>query len=372
MFWSAIARLPIGMNGLALTLGVQHVTGRFDAAGTITAGFLVSAAISAPFVGRWIDQRGPHGIVPFLCFLYTASLLALFWIPAGAPVTAFAMLAALAGASIPPISTLSRAMWAKSEHSDAEKHAGSSLEGVLTEIAFMLGPVLVGLAVAWGDPRAGLLAAAAFCAVGTIGFLASGGTAQWGSVERGVRRDWFGPLGSPAFVLLMAISFTQCMGFGLNEMVFIAYAKATNTEPWVGALYFAACLTSALGTLWFGGLKSQRPRRHWLCAFALYTGATFAAMSLVEHYLALLTLAFFSGAFVGALIASVFTLSATTVATRYATEAGTWISSMLLTGIGAGFALAGLFLEHVSGWQALALVSGAPFLVVALLALKLK
>jgi MFS family permease len=359
------------MNGLALTLALQYVTGRYDAAGVVTACFLIAAACSAPFVGRWIDQRGPHGVVPILCALYVASMLALFSIPAGSPLIDFAALGGLGGATLPPISTLCRAMWAKSDLTDTEKRAGFSLEGVITEMAFMLGPVLVSASIAVANPRAGLLTAALFCAVGTMGFILSGGTRQWGRVETDVTRDWLGPLRSPKFALVMAISFVQCVGFGFNEMVFIAYSKATDQQALVGGLYFAACLSSAVGTLWFGGYRSARPLRHWVCMFAVYTAAMFSAMALAFTYSAMLALSFFSGAFVGALIAATFTLSAQVVPTRYATEAGTWIASMLLAGIASGFAAAGVFLQHIGSWSGLAVVSGVPLSLVALLSLRL-
>ncbi len=367
MAWSMVARLSTGMNGLALTLAAQHVSGRYDAAGFVTACFLISAASAAPFLGRWIDQNGPQRVVPILACGYVSAMLALFAIPAITPFWVFCVLAACAGACIPPVSTLSRAMWQKSDMSDEDKRAGMSIEGVLTEIAFMFGPLLVSTALALNAPRLGTVLCALFCAAGIFGFLRAGGATQWGRVERKVERHFLGPLRTRGFAPLMGACVCLCIGFGMNEMVLIAFAKSLNASALVGWLYFALCLTSTLGTLWFGGLKLRWSLPACMSLFALYTAATFAAMATLQSFWPMFFLALASGTFAGAKIAAIFSLSSSLVPTRYATESGTWLGSMLLTGIGAGFALGGIVLER-SDWQTLALISAVPMCGVAVFA----
>ncbi len=365
--WSMVARLSTGMNGLALTLGAQHVTGRYDAAGFVTACFLIAAASAAPFLGRWVDQNGPQRVVPLLACGYVSAMLALFFIPATTPFWVFSALAACAGACIPPVSTLSRAMWQKSDLSENDKRAGMSIEGVLTELAFMFGPLLVSLALAFGAPRLGTVFCACFCAAGIFGFLRAGGARQWGRVEQKVERHFLGPLQSSGFAPLMCACFCLCAAFGMNEMVLIAFAKSLGTAASVGWLYFALCLTSTLGTLWFGGLKLRWSLAKCLAVFTIYTAFTFAAMAWINSFWVMFAMCLASGSFAGASIAAIFTLSSSLVPTRYATESGTWLGSMLLTGIGAGFALGGLILQNGS-WQSLALASSIPMFAVALFA----
>jgi MFS family permease len=365
--WSMVARLATGMNGLALTLAAQHVTGRYDAAGFVTASFLIACASAAPFLGRWIDQKGPQRLVPLMTCGYVAAMLALFFIPATTPFWVFGVLAACAGICVPPVSTLARAMWQKSDLSDADKRAGMSIEGVLTEMAFMFGPLLVSMALALNQPRLGTVFCALFCAAGIVGFLRAGGTNQWGRVERKVERHFLGPLQTKGFAPLMCACISLCMAFGMNEMVLIAFAKSLGSPALVGWLYFALCLTSTLGTLWFGGLKLRWSLPACMSFFAIYTGLTFAAMAWLQSFWPMFFLALASGTFAGAKIAAIFSLSSTLVPTRYATESGTWLGSMLLVGIGSGFALGGIILER-SDWQTLALISALPMFAVAVFA----
>lgn len=365
--WSMVARLATGMNGLALTLGAQHVTGRYDAAGFVTACFLIACASAAPFLGRWVDQKGPQRLVPLMACGYVAAMLALFFIPTTTPFWVFGVLAACAGMCVPPVSTLSRAMWQKSDLSEAEKRAGMSIEGVLTEMAFMFGPLLVSTALALNQPRLGTVFCALFCAVGIFGFLRAGGTNQWGRVEKKVQRHFLGPLHTKGFAALMCACVSLCMAFGMNEMVLIAFAKSLNAPALVGWLYFALCLTSTLGTLWFGGLRLRWSLPTCLAAFTIYTGITFAAMAYLQSFWPMFLLALASGSFAGASIAAIFSMSSSVVPTRYATESGTWLGSMLLVGIGSGFALGGVILERFD-WQTLALVSALPMFAVAVFA----
>ena len=362
-----VARLCSGMNGLALTLGAQHVTGRYDAAGFVTACFLVAAACAAPFLGRWIDQNGPQRMVSLLACGYVSAMLALFFIPITTPFWVFGVLAACAGACVPPVSTLSRAMWQKSDLTENDKRAGMSIEGVLTEMAFMLGPLLVSTALALNQPRLGTVFCALFCAAGIFGFLRAGGAKQWGRVEHKVERHFLGPLQCKGFVPLMCACVCLCAAFGMNEMMFIAYTKSLEMPASVGWLYFALCLTSTLGTLWFGGLKLPWSLPVCLAAFTVYTGVTFGAMAWIGSFWVMFTLALATGCFSGASIAAIFTMSSSLVSTRYATESGTWLGSMLLTGIGSGFALGGIILQN-SSWQTLALISALPMFAVALFA----
>jgi predicted MFS family arabinose efflux permease len=135
----------------------------------------------------------------------------------------------------------------------------------------------------------------------------------------------------------------------------------------VGWLYFALCFTSTLGTLWFGGLKLRWSLPQCMSVFAIYTATTFAAIAWLQSFWPMFFMALASGTFAGAKIAAIFSLSGTIVPTRYATESGTWLGSMLLTGIGTGFALGGIILERYD-WQTLALVSAIPMFCVALFA----
>ena len=53
-----VARMPIGTVTLALLLHVRAITGSFATAGAAVGAYLGASAVTAPFIGRWIDRRG--------------------------------------------------------------------------------------------------------------------------------------------------------------------------------------------------------------------------------------------------------------------------------------------------------------------------
>src|SRR3954466_13273541 len=74
---SVLARMPIGITGLATVLFVRDETGSFGSAGIVSAAFAVAAGLVSPLQGRLIDRLGqPRVLVPSV-LLHVAGLAAL-------------------------------------------------------------------------------------------------------------------------------------------------------------------------------------------------------------------------------------------------------------------------------------------------------
>src|SRR5262245_61768010 len=107
-----VARMPIGMMSLALLMHLRALSGSFAFAGGAVGTYLVAMACAAPVIGRTVDRRGPRGILIALGIAQPILLGSLLFAePLRLPLAAIAPLAALTGASAPPISTVSRTMW---------------------------------------------------------------------------------------------------------------------------------------------------------------------------------------------------------------------------------------------------------------------
>src|SRR5688500_8064429 len=97
-----LARLPIGINGLAVILFLREETGSFAVAGAVSGGLALGIGIGAPFVSRFVDRKGPPMLLP-LALAHAAGLIALLLLGlAGAPAFALIGLAVLTGAAYPP------------------------------------------------------------------------------------------------------------------------------------------------------------------------------------------------------------------------------------------------------------------------------
>src|SRR5512132_559393 len=71
-----LARLPLGMIGLALLLLVRENGGSYSAAGAVSAAYFVATAVGAPIAGRRVDRRGQTRILLLRALIFPALLLA--------------------------------------------------------------------------------------------------------------------------------------------------------------------------------------------------------------------------------------------------------------------------------------------------------
>src|ERR671925_541169 len=55
-----IARLPFGINGLAIILFLREETGSFATAGAVAGALTLGVGIGAPLMARFVDRRGPR------------------------------------------------------------------------------------------------------------------------------------------------------------------------------------------------------------------------------------------------------------------------------------------------------------------------
>jgi MFS family permease len=155
-----IARMPIGTVTLALLLHVRALTGSFAAAGAAVGIYLGASAATAPFVGRWIDRRGPRWPLRLTGFTCPAVLLViLLGEPLELSASALWLLAGLAGAFFPPIAVLTRTMWRYRFDDAAARKTAFALDAVLVELTFTVGPALIALLLAIGSPAIALAAA---------------------------------------------------------------------------------------------------------------------------------------------------------------------------------------------------------------------
>jgi MFS family permease len=133
-----LARLPMTMNGVMMTLYVVTGLGRgYGAAGLVGAGVTLGMALGAPLLGRCFDRYGLRPVVA-LCGVGTTA----FWI--AAPHLPFEVLAAVAvpaGMLSVPAGSLARQVLAVLVPA-SERRAAYSLDTISVEATFMIGPAI--------------------------------------------------------------------------------------------------------------------------------------------------------------------------------------------------------------------------------------
>lgn len=369
---SVLGRLPIGITGLAILMLVRDTSGSFGRAGSVAAFYVAGLAICAPLLGRLIDRKGPRTTMLSCAFAFPAALAALVAslnIPA-APAWLPLLLAAAAGASFPPITVCMRTYLKQHLADDAQLAAAYSLESVLIEFIFIIGPVLVALFTALASPAAAVLFAAACGCAGTLLFLQSRALRHWRIETARRATSLFGPLAEPGFVPLLAVVVCYASAFGLVEIGTTAYATELGRPALAGILLGIMSVGSAAGGLVYGS-------RGWRLPLAKQFSLMLAVMGLGVAPLALLASPWLFGLWclaAGVAMAPALIVQSMLVAknsrAQHSTEAFTWASTGLLAGVGLGLTMGGALLEHEQSpaafWAAALLSMGA-----ALLALRL-
>lgn len=344
---SILGRLPIGMAGLALMLAAQASAGSFASAGLFTGAYVAGLACLAPWLGRYIDRHGPRATLISCAIAYPAMLLALIAsIHSGLPPTVCALIAFVAGAAFPPITVCMRTFLKRQlGTNDAELSAAYSLESLLIESIFIVGPAVVALFVALSSPEAAVLFAAASAFLGTLLFLRSPALRHW-KIEARVPSSLFGPLAEPGFPALLATIALYASAFGMVEMGITGYATELRSPALAGLLLALMSVGSAAGALGYGGRTWHAPLRRQFATMLSLMGGGIALLGAIAEPWLFASFSVIAGIVMAPALIIQSMLVAKIARPIQLTEAFTWSSTALLAGVSAGIAFAGSILDH--------------------------
>jgi len=365
---TVFARLPIGINALATVLFLRAETGSFAVAGAASGALALGAGLGAPVAARLIDSFGTR-VLLVLATGHAAALVALVLAGrGGAPDAVLVAVAGLGGLSVPPVSSVMRTLYPRVLEPGMVPTA-FALDSVLTEILFVLGPLLVAAFVALADASAALYASAFAVLGGTALFLARLPAPEVAAAGADAEPAGpFGALRSSGIRTLVLGMLPVGFAFGAFEVAIPAFAEAEGKPELAGLLLATWALASAAGGLAYGA----RPRRtplldlHLRMALLLPLGLVPVALATSPAVMALLVLP--AGVFIAPLLATRNELAGRIAPPGAATEAVTWPLTALVSGIALGAAAGGAVID-ASGWRAAILVGIASAFVGAAVAL---
>jgi MFS family permease len=362
------ARMPVGMVGFSMLMFLRESMGSFALAGTAVGINFIAIAAAAPIQGRLIDRHGPRKLLLVTGLAQPLSLVAiLVSVKMGMPFAVVAAFAALAGFFASPITTLTRTLWRHRFDREEDRRTAFALDAVTIEINFTLGPALIAVILATWNATAAFAIAIGTVVIAIFVFLASPAL-RYFKLETGVKRHLLGPLTEPRLWLVFITTFGLAMGVGFMEVGYPAYGTALAMPALGGVLLAVNSMGSAVGGAIYGGVHFRLPVERQLAgALALM------AVPLFLHAIAPTTflfacVAFLAGALIAPSVAAQSVLVSRLAPSRYATEAFTWSSTFIVSGIGAGMALGGAIVEAIG--IRYAFVTGAAIVgAMALLAL---
>ncbi len=342
---AVFARMHIGMVGLAMLMFLRESLGSYALAGSISGVYFVAMAIGAPIQGRLIDRSGPKRTLLVTGVVQPLSLLAILVLArTDAGFAAVAVAAACAGLFAVPITVLTRTLWRHRFTREEDLRRAYSIDAVMIEVNYALGPAIIaGMLVVTGASNAFALAIAV-AIIGLVIFVLSPAL-RYFRAERWEVRHPLGPLTEPRLWLVLAATFGIGASFGCLEVGYPGYATALAT-PALGGIFLTVCsIGSAISGTIFGGLALRAPVER---QFAIASGLMTLPLLLhawVEAPVVFAFVAFLAGAAIAPSIACQSVLISRLAPSHYATEAFTWSSTCIMTGVGAGMALGGWLIE---------------------------
>jgi len=356
-----VARMPISMIGIGAVLLISTADGRFGVAGAVAATYALVQAACAPLLGRLVDRLGQGRVaVPSAVVSATGLLGLMFSVLESAPVWTYFLSAAIAGAAVPNIGSLVRARWAAIYTGTSRLHTAYSVESVIDELIFVIGPPLVTVLTIQVARAAGMLTAVAFLVIGTVilGSLHGTEPAPSPKVQRGGGgRSVFRIAGIR--VLVAVFAGLGCM-FGSAEVITVAFARERGHPGAAGVLLGLYAFGSLVAGLIFGARRPLRPL--WQRLLVGLAGMVVTAIP----WLIISDLAWFAAAMVVAGLAisptliTGFALAEFLVPPERLTEGLAVESTGLALGITIGSAAAGYLIDSVGAHHAyfLSLASG--------------
>ena len=358
----ALARLPQAMVGLGCVLMLTGLHRSYTLAGLVAGAVSLAQGGASPWLGHLIDRYGQRAVLlPQL----TVHVLGLGLLVAVAQRQAPAWLllgaALVVGVSLPQFGACSRARWTALLGGDPRLHAAMSVESLIDEAVFVVGPVLVTTLATAVAPAAGLLTALGLVLAGGLLFLAQRGT-EPAPHPGTAAAPHVAAIRHRGLLVVVAVFVAIGVLFGLVEVGIVALAREHHRPAAAGTM-LALWATGSLvcGTVYGARTRwrSSPVRRFQLGAAAMAAGCVLIAAS--AHSLLLATAALVIGGLANApTLITGNTLVPAVVPAPAVTEAYTWLGVAVFAGIALGSPLGGALVDHQGAGAALwvAVVAG--------------
>ena len=211
----------------------------------LTRGGLASGAVSlgaggiGVFVGRYLDSRRAARVLGLLALLHVPAIAAFIALASTRNSLLLAGIAFVAGASVPPVGPVVRALLAqRSDHTNIQKVF--AYDSMSVEVTWIGGPLLVSAAILIGGPAFAVALSPVLAAIGVaaVARQPSRGTAYLGATGRWLTRP----------VLKLVIAFALAgTAFRAVTIAVTEVARLHGHDEWSGALIAVWAVGSLIG-----------------------------------------------------------------------------------------------------------------------------
>ena len=364
-----LARIPLPMAGIGIITLLSQQRGGYALAGAVSATFVLTFALLSPQISRDVDRYGQHRVLPAATAI---SITGLFILMAGSHwnvTDALLFLGALLAGFMPSMSAMVRARWTALYRGQPRLQTAYSLETVLDELTFIVGPPLsIGLSVTL-FPQAGLMLAALLLFVGVFALVMQRRT-EPPLVAAGSAISGSGSVIRMTSVQLLTLLMVA-MGVivGTVDIVSVAFAEQLGRPAAASLVLSAYAAGSCVSGLLYGSLRLKTPLHRLLWLGGLATAATTLPLVLVTNLTALAMALLMAGLFFAPTMIVAMSLVERQVSENQLTEGMTWLLAGLNVGVALGAVIAGQVVDNAGARAGsyVALCAGAGVVLMALL-----
>ena len=361
---SSIARLPQAMIGIGIITMLVQQTGLYWLAGTVAGTFTLANALIGPQVSKFVDRLGQRRVLPWVTAFSTGMLLAL--IAAAylkAPTFLLFALAASAGL-MPSMPAMTRARWTQLFRGKQKLHTAFSLDTVLTELAFIIGPPLAIVLSTRFFAEAGPLVVVLLLVIGVTAFLSQRQTEP--KVVLAIARDARSVLLIPGVRTIVLALMAMGMIGGSIDVAVVAFANAQGWPASASFILAAYALGSMIAGLTFGAFKVSLPIEKQFFIGVLVTAATAVLPIFSPGVYVLSGMLFVAGVSFAPTMVVVMNLGTIIVPAARITEGFTWMTTGISIGVALGSVLAGLVIDAYGARAGFGIAMGAGFVMVVI------
>jgi MFS family permease len=353
-----IGRLPLSMVGLGCVLLVASETGSYGYGGAVAAVGAVTTALAGPVIGRLADTHGQRRVLLSVLVVFVASGVGfLMAVKEDWPKIAVFFFAGVAGACIPPVSSMIRVRWTHLLLGSHRLPTALAMESVVDEFVFIVGPVLVTFLSTTGHATSGVVTAFSLAVVGSLLFAAQRRTEPPPMGHESTK----GPsaMRTPGLRVLFVVGAAVGAVLGTLEVALVAFADEVGHKGLSGVLIAGLAVGSMASGIGWGTVHWRLPLRHRLVAvLALLTVLTLPLL-LIGDVWVMAPFVVLAGIAVSPSLISSFTLAELLVPRAAVTEAFTWIGTALGLGVAVGAGLSGKLVDVFGANSAFSVATAA-------------
>jgi MFS family permease len=339
-----IGRLPLSMVGLGCVLLVAAETGSYGYGGAVAAAGAVTTALAGPVLGRLADSHGQRRVLlPVLAVFVVSGAGFLAAVKEDWPGFFVFLFAGIAGACIPPVSSMIRVRWTYLLRGSHRLPTALAMESVVDEFVFIVGPVLVTFLSTTGHATSGVVTAFTLATVGALLFAAQTRTEP----PPGGHESRNGPsaMRTPGLRVLFVVGAAVGAILGTLEIALVAFADEENAMALSGVLIAGLAVGSMASGIGWGAVHWNHPLRHRLAVVLVLLTVLTLPLLAIDDVWVMVPFVVIAGIAVSPSLISSFTLAELLVPRSAVTEAFTWIGTALGLGVAVGASVAGKIVD---------------------------